>query len=237
MSSSGARAIFFDAGNTLVYPQLDERVSDLAAAGFAVRIEDFYEAERLAKKRLDQWMWPQIRRGDVPRTVDREYWAYFLSALMEVIGAPAAEHTRLTRLVYDGFRDIRCWCVVPPEIPAYLSSLKDRGFFLGVISNSGGKLEEQLRQLKLRDYFDAVVDSAIVGVEKPHPEIFHLALEGARIKRDEAIFVGDTHAIDVGGARLAGLRGVLIDRVGAYPDVKCRRITSLPELDDVLASP
>jgi FMN phosphatase YigB (HAD superfamily) len=48
------------------------------------------------------------------------------------------------------------------------------------------------------------------------------------------VFVGDTYATDVGGAQLAGLRGVLIDQVGAYPQAECPRITSLPELSKVL---
>jgi putative hydrolase of the HAD superfamily len=88
----------------------------------------------------------------------------------------------------------------------------------------------------LRDYFRAVLDSAIVGVEKPHPEIFQMALARAQVAPNEAVFVGDTNATDVGGAQLAGLHGVLIDRIGAYPHAECRRIKLLPELDDILAA-
>ena len=47
---------------------------------------------------------------------------------------------------------------------------------------------------------------------------------------------GDTNATDMGGAQLAGLRGVLIDKIGAYPNAECPRITSLPELDNLLAT-
>ncbi len=73
-----------------------------------------------------------------------------------------------------------------------------------------------------------------MGVEKPHPEIFQLALACAKVAANEAVFVGDTNATDVGGAQLAGLHGVLIDRVNAYPHAECPRITSLPELEKVL---
>ena len=86
----------------------------------------------------------------------------------------------------------------------------------------------------MRDYFQAVFDSAIVGVEKPHPEIFQMALASAKVAANEAVFVGDTNATDVGGAQLAGLHGVLIDRVDAYPHAECPRIKTLPELDNVL---
>ncbi len=234
MKSSRVRAIFFDAGNTLLYPRLDERARDLTAAGFSARVEDFQAAERAAKQKLDAWLWPQIRKGEVPRTIDHYYWAEYLSLLMALIGAPETEHARLISLLADGFRNIRTWSVVMPETPAYLASLKAEGYFLGVISNSVGTLEGQLRNVGMRDYFQAIFDSAIVGVEKPHPEIFQLALASAKVAANEAVFVGDTNATDVGGAQLAGLHGVLIDRIGAYPQAECPRITSLPELETVL---
>jgi len=236
MKSSHVRAIFFDAGNTLLHPRLDERARDLTAAGFPARVEDFHSAERAAKQKLDVWLWPQIRKGEVPRTIDNYYWAEYLTSLMGLIGAPETEHARLIRVVADGFRNIRTWSVVMPETPGYLASLKEQGYFLGVISNSIGTIEDQLQHVGLRNHFEAVFDSAIVGVEKPHPEIFQLALASAKVAANEAVFVGDTNATDVGGAQLAGWHGVLIDRIGAYPNAECPRITSLPELDRVLAA-
>ena len=236
MNSPHIRAIFFDAGNTLLYPRLDERARDLTEAGFPARVEDFHAAEREAKQKLDVWLWPQIRKGEVPRTIDHYYWMEYLAALMGKIGAPESEHARLIQLVADGFRNIRTWSVVMPETPSYLASLREQDYFLGVISNSVGTIDDQLLHVGLRDYFQAVFDSAIVGVEKPHPEIFQMALASAKVTGKEAVFVGDTNATDVGGAQLAGLHGVLIDRVGAYPHAECPRITLLPELDSVLAA-
>jgi FMN phosphatase YigB (HAD superfamily) len=236
MKSSKVRAIFFDAGNTLLYPRLDERAHDLTAAGFPARVEDFHAAERAAKQKLDVWLWPQIRRGEVPRTIDHYYWTEYFTSLMSLVGAPETEHARLMGVLRGGFGNIRSWSVVMPETPGYLASLKERGYFLGVISNSIGTIEDQLQHEGLRGYFQAVFDSAIVGVEKPHPEIFQLALTRAQVAANEAVFVGDTNATDVGGAQLAGLHGVLIDRVDAYPDAECPRIKSLPELDSVLAA-
>jgi HAD superfamily hydrolase (TIGR01509 family) len=234
MKSSHIRAMFFDAGNTLLYPRLEERARDLTEAGFPASVEDFHEAERIGKQKLDVWLWPQIRKGEVPRTIDNYYWAEYMAALMRSIGAPESEHLHLIRLVADGFRNLRTWSVVMPETPGYLASLKERGYFLGVISNSIGTIEDQLKHVGLRENFQAVFDSAIVGVEKPHPEIFHMALASAKAAANEAVFVGDTYATDVGGAQLAGLHGVLLDPIGAYPHAECPRITSLPELDGVL---
>jgi HAD superfamily hydrolase (TIGR01509 family) len=236
MNPSRFRAIFFDAGNTLLYPRLEDLVEDLGAQGYSATVEDFHAAERAGKRKLDEWLWPQIRRGEVPRTIDHFYWAEYLRALMERLGAPEPEHARLIGRVAEGFRNIRMWSHVMPDTPPTLASLQTQGNFLGVISNSVGTMEEQLVRVDLRRYFQAVFDSAIVGVEKPHPEIFRMALASAGVEPSQAVFVGDTYATDIGGAQLAGMQGVLIDRVRAYPEAACPRITALPELSQVLNS-
>lgn len=232
--TSTLRAIFFDAGNTLIYPRVEDLAADLTVQGFPTTVEDFFDAERVGKQRLDEWLWPQIRQGVVPRTIDHYYWFQYLKALMGRLGAPEREHERLMDRVAEGFRDITLWSKVMPETPPFLEKLRAQGYYLGVISNSVGKMEQQLRQVNLARYFDAIFDSAIVGVEKPHPEIFQIALTRAGVSPQEALFIGDTNATDIGGAQLAGLRGVLIDRVGAYPHADCPRITSLPELGSIL---
>jgi putative hydrolase of the HAD superfamily len=137
----------------------------------------------------------------------------------------------------ERFKDIQFWSRVLPETAPYLEALHTRGYYLGVISNSIGTMEEQLRRVDLARYFHTVLDSAIVGVEKPHAAIFHLALARAGMEASEAAFVGDIHSTDVGGARGAGLLGVLMDRVGAYTDPDCPRIISLPQLEHVLKRP
>jgi len=232
--TSKVRAIFFDAGNTLIYPRLEILVEDLAVQGYTATEEDFFASERLGKRKLDEWLWPQIRQGVVPPSVDQYYWTEYLKALMERIHAPEAERTKLMLRLIDGFRQNSLWSRVMPETRPYLQALRHRGYSLGVISNSIGTIEAQLTQLELAPYFQTILDSAVVGIEKPNRGIFRLALERAQVRPDQAVFVGDTNATDVGGAQLSGLRPVLIDRVGAYPDATAPRITSLPELDAVL---
>jgi HAD superfamily hydrolase (TIGR01549 family) len=234
MQPSRIRAIFFDGGNTLVYPRLEDLAQDLTAQGYPATVEDFHAAERAGKQKLDEWLWPQIRKGEVPRQIDHYYWSEYLRALMERVKAPQESHARLIRRVADGLRDIQLWSIVRPDTPPYLESLRAQGYYLGVISNSVGTMEQQLARLDLARYFRTILDSALVGVEKPHPEIFQLALTRAGVSASQAAFVGDTYATDVGGAQLAGLHGVLIDHVGAYPHATCPRVTSLPELGRVL---
>ncbi len=236
MKDSHIRALFFDAGYTLLFPRVEDLAQDLTVQGYPATAEDFSAAERAGKQKLDEWLWPQIRNGQVPRTIDHYYWGQYLGALMVRIRAPEEEQGRLMRRVADGFRDIRIWSQVLPETSQVLERLRAEGYFMGVISNSVGTIEEQLGRAGLGQYFNTILDSALVGVEKPHPEIFQMALARAGVKASAAIFVGDTYATDIGGAENAGLRGVLIDRVGAYPRAECPRITSLLELPPVLES-
>jgi putative hydrolase of the HAD superfamily len=234
MTPARIRAVFFDAGNTLVFPRLEDLARDLTEQGHPATVEDFHAAERAGKQKLDEWLWPQIRKGEVPRQVDVYYWSQYLHRLMERVGAPQAERGKLMRRVADGFRDVQLWSRVTPGTSPYLASLSAQGYALGVISNSVGTVEEQLTRLDLARHFQTIVDSALVGVEKPHPEIFQIALARAGVNPSEALFVGDTYAVDVGGAQLAGLIGVLMDCVGAYPNATGPRITALPELGNLL---
>ncbi|MEJ2009948.1 MAG: HAD-IA family hydrolase [Acidobacteriota bacterium] len=235
--ASQVRAIFLDAGNTLLFPQIESIVQDLEAAGFQARVEHFREAERAGKRNLDKFLWPQIREGHPPRSANLAYWEHFLRALLEQIGATAENRQLALDLVIRRFRDIRTWSRVLPETVGVLNSLKSAGFFLAVVSNSDGSVEGQLQRAGLDEFLEFVIDSAVVGVEKPHPEIFEIALERAHMAPQNAVYVGDTYATDIGGAELAGLRGILMDPVGAYPDAACPRITSLSELSALVGAP
>jgi putative hydrolase of the HAD superfamily len=228
------RALFFDAGNTVIFPRLDEAAQRLSEHGYPATVEDFHSAERTGKARLDEWLWPQIRNGGVPRRIDHYYWGEYLSALMDRVKAPESVRGELMLWVSGIFKDITLWSRVLPDTAPALEQLREQGYSLGVISNSIGTMEEQLQRLGLARHFETVIDSAIVGVEKPHPEIFQIALGRAGIAASEALFVGDTYSVDIGGAGLAGLAGILIDRVGAYLKADCPRVQSLSELHTVL---
>jgi putative hydrolase of the HAD superfamily len=105
-----------------------------------------------------------------------------------------------------------------PETGRVLEELRAMGHGLYVLSNWDVMLEAVLEDLGWRDYFDGLVVSAVVGVEKPDPGIFEeaLALSGARPER--AVHVGNDPVADVRGAAACGLDTVFVNRKG-LPEV------------------
>ena len=66
---------------------------------------------------------------------------------------------------------------------------------------------------------ECVIDSGAVGVSKPDPRIFHMALEAMGVDADDAWYVGDMPGHRRGGCRNAGLWPIVMDRYGFQPDV------------------
>jgi len=113
--------------------------------------------------------------------------------------------------------------------PAALGQrLRPDGVRLAVVSNSNGTVAELLRVVGLAGHVDAVVDSRIVGVEKPDPRIFHHAAAVLEVLPEEAVHVGDLYSVDVLGARAAGCRAILLDPAGAWTAADCPKAADLP---------
>ncbi len=97
-----------------------------------------------------------------------------------------------------------------------MDALLAGGVRLACISNSDGRAEAHLERYGLREGLEFVVDSAVVGVEKPDPRIFALALGRLGVAPERALYVGDFRSIDERGALAAGMHSVLLDPWGTY---------------------
>ncbi|MCA9939588.1 MAG: HAD family hydrolase [Anaerolineales bacterium] len=132
--------------------------------------------------------------------------------------------------------------VVPfPDAHEVLTTLRRRGYRLGLITNSFTPMwmrDIELEIYDLLEFFPVRITSGETGYMKPHPAIFQRALTMLDTAPDEAMYVGDRPAHDVIGAKNAGMTSVLIrpphlDRAlnGVTPDYT---ITYLSELLDIL---
>jgi HAD superfamily hydrolase (TIGR01509 family) len=118
-----------------------------------------------------------------------------------------------------------------PDVRPTLDALHAAGLRLGVVSNFTGGLEALLTQLGVRDDFEFVITSAHVGLAKPDPRIFDLAVRRLGLPRHRLLYVGDHFGDDIQGARAAGLDAVLIDHGFRHKDFPCPRITRLLDLE------
>lgn len=221
--------ILFDAGNTLVFVDLVRVGRVFENAGIQRSSEELETAERAARAAM-------YRVSEENATIrDRDRWETYTRAMLEATGmrddaTVAAVHDEL--LALD--RRENLWTAVPPDTVPLLEELSRRGFRLGVVSNADGRVPALLGKVGLADYFETVIDSHLVGVEKPEPRIFELALEALGVEARHTMYVGDSPAVDVVGARRAGLSPVLLDPLAMARDVDCPVIRSLGELANLL---
>lgn len=125
--------------------------------------------------------------------------------------------------------------IVPPEIPAVLTQLRQADYTLGVVSNRETPFQRELEEMNLIGYFDFLLAAGEVGVFKPDPKVFHHALEIANAKPDEAMYVGDNYFADIVGSNNAGLMPVLYDPTGLFPNAPdCHVIQSFNQLHELL---
>ena len=113
-----------------------------------------------------------------------------------------------------------------------LLELRRHGLRLGLLSNTSRDLEAFVRHFSLD--VDAWISAAAHGKVKPSPEIFHAALDLLGVEPAAAAMVGDSIEDDVDGARAIGMRAVLLDRLGRFPD-RPERIETLRELPAALS--
>lgn len=222
--TSQIKFIFFDVGNTLLFPNRDRIHAPLTERGLNPDATLLRNLERSTKNQFDQRM---AEDG----STDHSFWWMFYSQLLAEI-----------RLNDDGVRDqlvsnIRQsanWDVIRPGTREQLQQISAR-YKISVISNADGKIEDVLARCNIADCFRTITDSGLVGVEKPHPEIFRQALQSMEAAPQESLYVGDMYSVDYLGATGAGMHAVLMDGPGAYLERGVPRVDSMEALNAFLS--
>ena len=217
--------VFFDAGNTIVFPDYAIYRQIAASLGIEAGLPDVLRAEALARSAFDRAVASSPDRGVTA------FWSVYYTPFYQQLGIPAVsipEAIGRTRDANDAGLGI--WTVPVDGFGETMDELDARGLIVGIISNSDGRLEDRLAEIGVRDRFDFVLDSSVVGVSKPQPRIFEMALEASGLPPDEAAYVGDYYEVDVVGARAVGIRPVLFDPIGAYGDVDCEVMTRFGDI-------
>jgi len=116
-----------------------------------------------------------------------------------------------------------------PESEVVLHRLREMGTRVFAVSNWDIELGNLLYSLGWGGYFEGVIASAVVGVEKPEGGIFEEALRVGGVSRHRVIHVGNDPITDVEGASEAGIDTVLVDRRGTTEAAVATFV--LPDLD------
>src|SRR5712692_1356910 len=159
------KALFFDVGNTLLFPHPEEMLRPLHERGVFPAEALLQEVERQTKREFDS-----LLEGN--SAVDHGFWQIYYSHLLDQLGMPDERicHDLVTRT-----RISANWCDIRPGTREALLRLAEK-YRLGVISNADGKIAEVLERSGIANCFETITDSGIVGHEKPHPAIFEAAL-------------------------------------------------------------
>jgi putative hydrolase of the HAD superfamily len=225
---SELRAVFFDVGGTLLHLDRDFILACLAQQGVERDYDAFANADRAGRAAM-------IQRLQSPEPgSDTDRWRLYSQILLDTLGCTADAAAAVRRQLHERNADGRLWAHMEPDTAGTLQQLRARGLSIGVVSNSDGRVAQFLEHAGLSPFLDFVVDSGVVGVEKPDPRIFEIACERGNVRPDEVIHVGDLYEIDVVGARNAGITPVLIDPWGARENPDCDTVRALPELVQVV---
>jgi len=233
-------AVLFDAGLTLIQtatPAVQVAAGVLAAHGVPFTPEELDEAmDRAEALVASRWHLGDWWAAD--RTVRDLFASAYRHGLTAVraVGPDPELAARLAEAIYDDYQETRHWSLYPDVRPT-LAALRHAGLRLGIISDWGHGLEAIVLELGLHAYVEFVVVSARVGIAKPNPRLFDLALGRIGVRPERAVFVGDTYVTDVLGARSAGVTPVLLDRSADGPAVDCVTIRSLEALPPLLGVP
>ncbi len=213
------RAIFFDAGNTLLRMDYAAIVEALAARGVRTTAEAVQRAEWRARVRLDTELFTPAARTSTESAASAGRYVALMLAELGVGDGAVARAMAEWRRTYNP--PVGVWGRADPDAEAALALARAAGLTAGVISNSNGAIRSILEGLGLARHLAFVLDSSEVGVEKPDPRIFRLALERAGLGPGEAVYVGDLYSVDVLGARAAGLSAVLLDPGACWGERDC----------------
>ena len=236
-SPNGIKAIFFDFDGTLRHsvPTGGDVFNDYVGT-LGLRIND---EDRLRAMRWEHRYWANsvdLRDDLLAHSADTEkFWIEYSRRRLVVLGAPATWAQEFAPKVSQHMGEVyKPESIVPDDVRRTLPELKQAGYLMAVISNRDKPFQAALDDHRLSEFFAFSMAGGEVDSYKPEARIFEHALQRGKVTAQETIYVGDNYFADVVGSRRAGLRPVLYDPEGVFPEADCTTIKSFDELKSVL---
>ncbi len=208
----GAKAIFFDLGETLV----TQNIEDNMVTRNALREISPLLPKRVSPERFFEFYREGYKVNEAIRyrhhvEIPIHVW---MRQLLERVIEDSPSEQLVSRAIKIIVRARAANAVAFDDADSTLKKLSKRDVKLGIISNVSSHEVAMgiLHNVKLTRYFDEFITSASVGIRKPDPGIFRYALMQFKTRPEEAVIVGDSEVHDIGGGYVAGLKTVLVDR-------------------------
>lgn len=231
------RAVLLDAGFTLVFCSGQRIAAEAALSGVHADPAALELAEPQVRRELALYTWASTPAGGQGKP--QPGGPAFFRRLLELAAArgTGAQLDHAAASIWDSHLRRNVWSRIGAGVDAALSRLRAAGIKLAVVSNSEGTVNAVLEEVGLARHLDTVVDSWVVGVAKPDPRIFHIALDHLGVPAAHAVMVGDSPAADVAGAKAAGVAAILLDPLDLHPATDAPRFPDLPTYVNSLLGP
>jgi HAD superfamily hydrolase (TIGR01509 family) len=209
----GVELLCLDAGNTVIFLDHARMAAACEPLGFRTDAQSLARAEgetKLAQERGEELSvaWSQSHREAA------RGWGKTVGTILARAGLAESRVPQMLETLWLEHVSLNLWSRIPEGLVEALGRAREAAVRVAVVSNSEGVLARVFEQLGILDAVDLVVDSGVVGVEKPDPRIFRVALDHFGVAPERALHLGDNFSTDVLGARAAGIRVALVDPLG-----------------------
>ena len=223
-------AVLIDVGGVLLLPDHDRIAGAFERAGVSVDRADFDRAHYAGVAALTEFT-----EGD------RDIWVAYNRSYARACNTPENALDDTVEHLLNEFATGEVWSRPVPGSVDALRRFGTLGVRPAIVSNADGNAEQRLRDLGICQIGPGrgaqvwtILDSTVVGVAKPDPRIFELALDALAVPAERAIHVGDTPGADVDGARAADVHPVLVDPYDFHADLDVERVTSVVDVVDLV---
>jgi FMN phosphatase YigB (HAD superfamily) len=234
---NGIKAIFFDFDGTLRHsvPTGGDVFNDyVITLGLQVNLEDRLRAMRWEHR---YWASSVDLRDDLlaHSGTTEKFWIEYSRRRLVVLGASPTWALEFAPKISMHMGEVyKPESIVPDDVRQTLAELKQASYVMAVISNRDRPFQDELDDHRLSEYFTFSMAGGEVDSYKPESRIFEHALQRGNVTAEETIYIGDNYFADVVGSRRAGLRPVLYDPEGVFPEADCTTIKTFDELKSIL---
>ena len=223
------KAIYFDQGGVVMkerIPLPDDGEANLSKimkmTGLNEDYRKFMQRLLAGEDEYKKWGMDSL----IEYTEDKVWPGWILPEVPEEVLKPIAEELTLLYFEAKGRRK------TDKNIKEVLTTLKKRGYIVGLISNTWSKplVHQEILEGGLEGLFDTVVLSSEEGIRKPGKKLFEIGLKGFDIKPENAVYIGDQPNRDIQGPRDAGYALSIILRTKKLTDKQMEKKEHKPDM-------